>query len=142
MNAPKLPVTAEIHESSPTFIRAIYREPYVREYELEASRDDFGENWYIKVVGEDGLHTYDGYWMRSERKTQAEVIVEGAHGSFLGDDPPTVLSGEIRKLQSLLGAALGALRYHTEQTRPIHRTSQIIAAIEKELEEFMPGVKS
>ena len=40
---------------------------------------------------------------------------------------------DAKALASLLGAALGALRYHTEQTRPIERTREVIRAIEHEL---------
>lgn len=43
------------------------------------------------------------------------------------------MTDEAQVLRSLLGAALGALRYHTEQTRPIQRTKETIAAIEREL---------
>jgi hypothetical protein len=46
---------------------------------------------------------------------------------------PVPLTDEQKVLRSLLGAALGALRYHTEQTRPIQRTNEIITAIEHEL---------
>jgi len=43
------------------------------------------------------------------------------------------MTDDASKLRSLLGAALGALRYHTEQTRPIQRTKETIQAIEYEL---------
>lgn len=43
------------------------------------------------------------------------------------------LTDEAHVLRSLLGASLGALRYHTEQTRPIQRTTETIAAIEHAL---------
>lgn len=43
------------------------------------------------------------------------------------------LTEEAQVLRCLLGAALGALRYHTEQTRPIQRTTETIAAIEHEM---------
>jgi hypothetical protein len=46
---------------------------------------------------------------------------------------PVPLTDEQKVLRSLLGAALGALRYHTEQTRPIQRTNETITAIEHEL---------
>lgn len=46
---------------------------------------------------------------------------------------PVTLTDEQKVLRSLLGAALGALRYHTEQTRPIQRTNETITAIEHEL---------
>jgi hypothetical protein len=47
--------------------------------------------------------------------------------------PAMPLTDEQKVLRSLLGAALGALRYHTEQTRPIQRTNETITAIEHEL---------
>lgn len=40
---------------------------------------------------------------------------------------------EIAALRSQLGAALGSMRYHTEQTRPIQRTTETIRAIEHNL---------
>lgn len=40
---------------------------------------------------------------------------------------------EAERLRRLLGAALGALQYHTEQTRPIQRTRETIDAIQREL---------
>ena len=43
------------------------------------------------------------------------------------------LTEQVRILRSLLGASLGALQYHTDQTRPIERTKETIRAIEHEL---------
>lgn len=50
-------------------------------------------------------------------------------------DAKAAQSSQAIALRSLLGAALGALRYHTEQTRPIERTKETIKAIERELVE-------
>ena len=52
------------------------------------------------------------------------------------------LTGEARVLRSLLGASLGALLYHTEQTRPIQRTKETIQAIEHALAGFLPEPSS
>ena len=56
-------------------------------------------------------------------------------GTKLYTSPPQrkPLTDEAQVLRCLLGAALGALRYHTEQTRPIQRTTETIAAIEHEM---------
>lgn len=43
------------------------------------------------------------------------------------------LGNEIKRNRALMLAALHALRYHTEQTRPIENTNAVIAALEKEL---------
>ncbi len=56
-----------------------------------------------------------------------------AMNGLVSQPAPVPLTDEQKVLRSLLGAALGALRYHTEQTRPIQRTNETITAIEHEL---------
>lgn len=60
--------------------------------------------------------------------TDAERTERAAH-SDAQHSPLT----EAERLRRLLSAALGALQYHTEQTRPIQRTRETIDAIQREL---------
>ncbi|MDQ0068314.1 hypothetical protein J2W34_000088 [Variovorax boronicumulans] len=81
-------VGANVHEESATSIHATLYAPVLKEFCLEALREDEGQNWYIEVTDESGYHTYDGYWRDSDRKTCAEVLAEAADGSLLYDLAP------------------------------------------------------
>lgn len=82
--APAAEVVAyQMHEEDSTRIHATLYAPVLKEFCLEATRDDEGRNWYIEVTDESGYHTYDGYWRDSKSKSCAEVLAEAAEGSML-----------------------------------------------------------
>ena len=81
-------VGARVHEEGATSVHATLYAPVLKEFCLEASREDEGRNWYIEVTDESGYHTYDGYWRDSERRTCAEVLAEAADGSLLHEITP------------------------------------------------------
>lgn len=56
-----------------------------RQHYFNLSRNR-GEDWSIEVTGPDDLHSYDGYWRDSARKTVKSAIVEACKGSLL--EPP------------------------------------------------------
>jgi hypothetical protein len=92
VNAQRIPwqaVAADVHDESPTNIHATLYAPVLREFCLEASREDEGRNWYIEVSDESGYHLYDGYWRNSECKSCAEVMAEAADGSLLHELKPS-----------------------------------------------------
>lgn len=76
-------VTHIVHDESSTSIHATLHAPVLKEFCLEATREDEGSNWYIEVTDEGGYHTYDGYWRDSANRSCAEVLAEAADGSLL-----------------------------------------------------------
>lgn len=78
-------VAYQVHEEDSTRIHATLYAPVLKEFCLEATRDDESRNWYIEVTDEGGYHTYDGYWRDSDRKSCAEVLAEAVSGSLLDE---------------------------------------------------------
>jgi hypothetical protein len=78
-------VAYQVHAEDATHIHATLYAPVLKEFCLEATRDEEWHNWYIEMTDEGGYHTYDGYWRDSDRKTCAEVLYEAASGSLLNE---------------------------------------------------------
>jgi hypothetical protein len=76
---------AVVHDGDTTRIYATLHAPVMKEFCLEATREDEGGNWYIEVTDEGGYHTYDGYWRDSSSKTADEVLREAVSGSLLDE---------------------------------------------------------
>lgn len=87
-------VSAKVHEEDSNLIHATLYAPVLKDFTLEATRDEEKGNWYVKVTDEGGYYLYDGYWRDSDRKTCAEVLAEAASGALLHtlESPPAEAS--------------------------------------------------
>lgn len=75
----------------------------------------------------------------SDLETERRKVTELVDGYEKDQAELKQLRTKLAAMESLLGAALGALRYHTEQTRPIKRTYETITAIEASVASLASG---
>jgi hypothetical protein len=52
-------------------------------YEIELSREDESDSWYIQVRVSEGGHLYDGWWRGSELQPLETAMEEAIKGSGL-----------------------------------------------------------
>ncbi len=77
-----------------------------RQHDIELSRENRGDDWYITVRCDDGCYLYDGWWRDSAGKPQREAVLEAIRGACLRSNDPAQAasrgSGE-SSLQRLVG---------------------------------------
>lgn len=78
MNAPRL----QCSDKSQHHFYGTYRKHFV-----QVERDHPSYDWYILVVGPDGICAYDGWWCDSKRKPVHEAVLEALRGSLLYPRP-------------------------------------------------------
>jgi|GEM_PF-4383041 len=103
--------------------------PLCKLAEQPAQQEPCGWQFYQDGKWHNGVETND----HRKHTEAAGFPVRDVYPSPQPTQPSKPLTDEAQVLRSLLGASLGALRYHTEQTRPIQRTVETIAAIERGL---------